>query len=134
MARDVPSLQVASSRVRSGQLRLGLVLWDIDAIGGTDLWRNHSQGCTAPCDDIERNSMSRGIGLAYGLSCAGHLCRHPRLGGSRPHCIPPARKNVWRCQIRDQRDRCILTLSTPARRSSRKLLDRPLKSQMYELN
>ena len=97
VARAVPSMQVAGSRVRSGQLRLGLVLWDIDAAGGTDLWRKHSQGCTAPCDDLERSPMSRGIGLACGLACAGHRCRHPRLGGSRPHRIPPARKNVWKC-------------------------------------
>ncbi|MFH1132412.1 MAG: hypothetical protein V1754_13835 [Pseudomonadota bacterium] len=97
MARIVPSVQVAGSRVRSGQLRLGLVLWDIDAAGVTDLWRKHSQGCTAPCDDLERNSMSRGISLVCGLSFTGHHCRHPRLGGSRIHRFPPARENVWRC-------------------------------------
>jgi hypothetical protein len=45
VAHAVPSVQVAGSRVRSGQLRLGLVLWDIDAAGGTDLWRKHPQDC-----------------------------------------------------------------------------------------
>ncbi len=52
-ARVFPSVQVACSRVHSGQLRLGLVLWDINAVCVTDLWRKHSQNCTAPCDDLE---------------------------------------------------------------------------------
>ena len=97
MARNIPSMQVASSRFRSGQLRLGLVLWNIDATGSANLWRKHSQGCAAPCDDFERSPMSRGVGLARGLPCAGHRYWHPRLGGSRSHSIPPSRKNVWKC-------------------------------------
>ena len=97
VARAVPAVQVASSRLRPGQLRLGLVLWDIDAAGGAGLWRKHSQGCTASCDDLERSPVSRGVALAGGLARSGHRGRHPRLGRSRSDCLPAAREYVWTC-------------------------------------
>ena len=46
--------------------------------------------------------MSRGIGLACGLACAGHRCRYPRLGGGWPHRFRPFREYIWTCSDRDQ--------------------------------
>ncbi len=60
--------QVAGSRIHPGQLRLGLVLRDIDASGGTGLRRGHSQKRTAGSDDPERSPVSRGTGLACGFA------------------------------------------------------------------
>ena len=61
MARRVPPEQVAGSRIHLGQLRLGLVLRDIDACGGTGLRRGHTQKRTARCDDPERALCLAGL-------------------------------------------------------------------------
>ena len=94
----VPPVQVAGSRIHLGQLRLGLVLRDIDASGGTGLRRGRTL----------RNAL-RAVMILSGALClaglvwlavspsTGHHHRHPRLGGGWPHRLSSAGEGIWAC-------------------------------------